>query len=577
VTEVQRSLIVAVLLSLVIIPARLEAGAAETSGPSRIGLALERAAVEVLPAAVEAATDELEEIARFNHPGQTMRKNGFQRELARTREVRLTGADLGRPTPFELAGGTVTRVEREGVARLVWTGEVRVAGAAGQRLHLGGVALPAGSRAWVYGADGTARAVSPRLIARGGSLWSGTVHGERAWLEVEVPIPALGPGSEARFALDRVLEVVALDDDGRPRTGLDFETKDHCLVDAACVENEFGELTKHHRRAVARIVFVRPDGGFLCSGGLLADAEPLQVSQRGFFLTARHCFSTQEAAESVEALFHYRSRSCDGPVDFEVVAGADLLASVEASDSTLIELHELPSNPHFLPWNPSPGAFANGDLLHMLSHPHGRPQHFTQVVADPGCVNDASVFSTVPMVGIATGGSSGAPLLNAAGEVVAQLGGGCAGPGPEDSCDPGYFLYFGRLSRSYQAFGPFLEAPPPPPEAEYFTDPAYPDWKFRVVISAAGSATLGVREDACLPETVCVSGALPGRSEVFLRIVGPRPNGKLWPTLVKFTTSQVDVWVRQLSTGEEKHYTLAGAAPGVDELPGLFDRNGFDP
>jgi hypothetical protein len=199
------------------------------------------------------------------------------------------------------------------------------------------------------------------------------------------------------------------------------------------------------------------------------------------------------------------------------------------------------------------------------------------VVADPGCVNDASVFSTVPMVGIATGGSSGAPLLNAAGEVVAQLGGGCAGPGAEDSCDPGYFLYFGRLSRSYQAFGPFLEAPPPPPEAEYFTDPAYPDWKFRVVISAAGSATLGVREDACLPETVCVSGALPGRSEVFLRIVGPRPNGKLWPTLVKFTTSQVDVWVRQLSTGEEKHYTLAGAAPGVDELPGLFDRDGFDP
>src|SRR5690606_22064409 len=112
----------------------------------------------------------------------------------------------------------------------------------------------------------------------------------------------------------------------------------------------------------------------------------------------------------------------------------------------------------------------------------------------------------------------------AAGEVVAQLGGGCAGPGPEVSCDPGYYLYFGRLQRSYEAFGPFLEAPPPPPEEEYFTDPGYPDWKFRVVITAGDEPVLGVREDVCLPETVCVSGALPGRAEVFLRVIGPRPN-----------------------------------------------------
>jgi hypothetical protein len=64
---------------------------------------------------------------------------------------------------------------------------------------------------------------------------------------------------------------------------------------------------------------------------------------------------------------------------------------------------------------------------------------------------------------------------------------------------------------------------------------------------------------------------------VLLRIIGPRPNGKLWPTLVKFTTSRVEIRIRQLSTGIEKHYVLEGAAPGIDELPGLFDRTGFDP
>lgn len=573
----KRSVIFAAALCLVFVPARLSAAPDDSTGPSRLGLALERPAVDVLPAAIEAATDELEEIARFNTSGTTMLKNGFHRDLDRVREVRLTSADALRPTPFELGGGTVSRVERQGEERLVWTGEVRISGAHAQRLHLAGVALPAGARAWVYGAQGKATRLSPRLLTRGGALWTGTVHGERVWLEVDVPVRALGPGAEARFVLDRVTEIVALDPEGRPASGASVETKDHCLVDAACVEDEFGELTKNHRRGVARIAFTRPDGGFICSGGLLADAEPLQISQRGFFVTARHCIATQEVAETLEALFHYRRESCDGEFDYEVVSGADLLASVEASDATLLELHELPSNPYFLPWNPAPSAFVDGDLLHMLSHPKGAPQSFTQVMADPGCVNGEGVFSTVPVVGIAAGGSSGAPLLNAAGEVVAQLGGGCAGPGPTDSCDPGYFLYFGRLQRSWDAFRPFLEEPPPPPEEEYFTDPAYPDWKFRVVITAGDEPVLGVREDVCLPETVCVSGALPGRSEVFLRVIGPRPNGKLWPTLVKFTTSQVDVWIRQLSTGEEKHYTLDGAAPGIDELPGLFDRDGFDP
>jgi hypothetical protein len=74
-----------------------------------------------------------------------------------------------------------------------------------------------------------------------------------------------------------------------------------------------------------------------------------------------------------------------------------------------------------------------------------------------------------------------------------------------------------------------------------------------------------------------VSGRLPGRHEVFARIVGPKPNGRLWPTLVKFTTSQVEVWIEQVSTGEVEYYLLEGASRGFDELPGLFDREGFEP
>jgi hypothetical protein len=120
--------------------------------------------------------------------------------------------------------------------------------------------------------------------------------------------------------------------------------------------------------------------------------------------------------------------------------------------------------------------------------------------------------------------------------------------------------------------------PAPPPELPWISDPALSGFRVKVRIAqGAGQPISGTPEPECIPETLCLSGALHGRSEVFVRIVGTKPNGYLWPTLVKFTTSRVEVWIQQLSTGEVRHYELRGASPGFDELPGLFDREGFLP
>lgn len=118
---------------------------------------------------------------------------------------------------------------------------------------------------------------------------------------------------------------------------------------------------------------------------------------------------------------------------------------------------------------------------------------------------------------------------------------------------------------------------PPPPLGDWLAAPAVQGFSFKVRISSASGSITGSREAACIPETVCVSGAVPGRSEVFLRVVGPKPNGRMWPTMVKFTTSTVEVWVRRDATEEVRFYRLEGARPGFDELPGLFDRDGFEP
>jgi hypothetical protein len=116
---------------------------------------------------------------------------------------------------------------------------------------------------------------------------------------------------------------------------------------------------------------------------------------------------------------------------------------------------------------------------------------------------------------------------------------------------------------------------PAPPDGPWLTTHQIPGFQFKVRVTGT-SAIAGVKE-SCIPETLCVSASVPGRTEVLVRIVGPKPNGYLWPDVVKLTTSQVEVWVDQLSTGTIKYYILPGPWPGLDDLPGLYDRTGFQP
>lgn len=118
----------------------------------------------------------------------------------------------------------------------------------------------------------------------------------------------------------------------------------------------------------------------------------------------------------------------------------------------------------------------------------------------------------------------------------------------------------------------------PPGDGPALITPAISGFRFWVrITSQGGKERWGAREDACIGETLCVSGAVPSRSEVLVRVVGPKPNGYLWPTIVKLSTSQVEVWIEQERTGTVQYYLLEGASPGFDVLPGLFDRGGFPP
>jgi hypothetical protein len=117
-------------------------------------------------------------------------------------------------------------------------------------------------------------------------------------------------------------------------------------------------------------------------------------------------------------------------------------------------------------------------------------------------------------------------------------------------------------------------ADPDPPAVPPLTSSEYPDFRFWVRIS---DSRIGTTVAGCLPETVCVAGAIPTRAEVFVRIVGPKPNGYLWPNLVKFNTTKTEVWIQQISTGVVKYYLLPTLPTDSDTLPGVVDKTGFLP
>ena len=125
----------------------------------------------------------------------------------------------------------------------------------------------------------------------------------------------------------------------------------------------------------------------------------------------------------------------------------------------------------------------------------------------------------------------------------------------------------------------FDEADPPPPGGDWLTTSALPGFRVKARIQSGNDPIAGTKVEECIGETLCVAGALAGRAEVFARVVGPKPNGYLWPTIVKFSTSQIEIWIEQTATGAVRYYELAAVAPGADllRLDGLADKLGFSP
>ena len=378
---------------------------------------------------------------------------------------------LGKGTA-DLAFGAARGNEGGG---FTWSAAVESRGATALRLHITGLDLPAGAELFVYNAQG--QAFGP-YTGRGplgtGELHTNTVFGDRLLLQLrsrdaEVPafrIEQIGVMG-SRFVAPRFGPLAgSRDGDLRSALGASF-----CSYNAECVENaacQSHAAVTTAKDAVAGMLFLSGGSYYICTGGLLADTNTADAPIP-YFLTANHCVSSSGEASSLETYFDYATTcsnaDCTQPYNNNGhTVGATILSTSATSDYTLMRLSSTPNTPDglttYLGWNSSAIANSNGALLYRVSHPAGAPQAYSEHRVDtskPTCRTwpRGNWIYSHDLYGSTEGGSSGSPVVNASGQVVGQLSGGC-GQNPSDSCDDTNATVDGALAAYFSKVSQWL-------------------------------------------------------------------------------------------------------------------------
>jgi len=413
----------------------------------------------VLPAAATATPESIDAIRQWNAEGRMPAKNGFVRPIVDAVHVSLRANDTAKQSSAVSGRGHMTST----ATAITWSGSFRVEKAAELRLHLEEITLPAGAMMWVYGNSGEAIAFDSSLVDDRGGLWTPSVYGDTAHLEVEIPA-----NSTAGFVVRELLEIVA--------NALTPSPSDiSCLVDAACISTATNSKIDALKRATAQLAYVKGGSGYVCTGGLLNSRAGDFVP---YLLTANHCISDQSSASSLQATWDYARASCNGAIpsrsSFPKSTGATLLATSASSDFTLLRLNSVPAGRWFLGWSAS--SLASGTSLCRVSHPvpdeYGivLPQTYSTTYVDNTTAACSSrprpntLYSTY-FQGATWGGSSGSPVVYVTqgdAYVVGQLTGTCSFTGSGD-CDFRTRNMDGAFSVTYSSITPWLESSGPSP------------------------------------------------------------------------------------------------------------------
>ncbi|WP_437800737.1 trypsin-like serine peptidase [Sorangium sp. So ce693] len=318
-----------------------------------------------------------------------------------------------------------------------WKQAITSPGATFVRVHFNDFSLAKGDYVTVSSPDGTQ---SFRYEDRGpngdGDVWAFAVDGETAIVELH----STSGGGHGFSIADIGHGTIALapaslrSGDATPGSASLARRPGGGTPDIVCATEGRENIACHpeldlQQRPVARLLFARGTGMYLCTGWLVATGDDRNTT----LITNNHCISTQDEATTLETRFGYQNTACGGPTVAagESVMGGSLVKTNSRTrtrsrgglDYTLIRL---PGNPQTT-WGvltPTTKAPSVGNPINFIQHPGGRPKEIgfwrddahtlrCQIDAIDQTYSGTVSGSQIGYSCDSEGGSSGSPIIDA--------------------------------------------------------------------------------------------------------------------------------------------------------------------
>lgn len=369
------------------------------------------------------------------------------------------------PAPYRIGvklvapGGAITS-EADGLWDVLadgtqtWTVRIEVPTALGTSLEFENLDLPAGSALLIRGEDGTVQAWEGRGPNSNGYLQTPIVTGP--WAEVQYVAPAGVQGAPGIMisSVSHLYRLGSILPQGEEEAREGDER-----VDLACHEDVMCHTPDTIARDSVGAMFF--SGGFVCSGGLLADQDP--NTSKGWFLTANHCLSTQGAVNSLTVYWKYQKAGCAGATPninlLPRSTGGTLVATSSQTDFTFIRLASDPyypvhaaGSPTFAGWTTT--VPSNGSAVQGIHHPNFEYKRYSEgntTLSGQICGGLSTSFFYYGdwTLGATEGGSSGSPLFNSSWQVIGQLFGACYSATPGCNNPSQWNWVYGRFNQTY--------------------------------------------------------------------------------------------------------------------------------
>jgi hypothetical protein len=331
-----------------------------------------------------------------------------------------------------------------------WALEIYSPEAYGMRVHFARLNIPEGIRVILYNANDPVESYGP--FTSQDDFWAPTCFNESVIVECYVSPETGLDGIE--IEIDQISH--------HYRAFEDYAKAGTCNLDVSCYP-EWGTPAL----GVGGLGRVSTTGSLFCTGSLLANNIPLATIP--YLLTANHCLSTANDANSLEVYWLYQTPECGGaapsPANVpRTTGGADLLATsslTRGTDFTLLRLRNSP--PAGLVWLGFTTEIPTlSTPVVCIHHPTGSFKRISfGNITDDGSPSGGGIrlqpisrfHEVVWSAGTTENGSSGSPLLRESTQMlIGQLWGGrasCARPKEPD--------YYGRFDVTWPLVEAWLE------------------------------------------------------------------------------------------------------------------------